>query len=119
MRSSEMLAPASGSGPEPHPIHQSLLRPALVAGAEPAAAAIEGLTAGALLFGAGFHVLTITLAAFYLIVVHAVMVWVAKQDPHMSQLYIRSLSARDFYVPLAGLHAPRLPARRSIPVGNG
>ena len=114
-----MLAPASGTVPELHPIHQSLLRPALVAGAEPAAAAIEGLTAGALLFGAGFHVLTIGLAAFYLIVVHAIMVWVAKQDPHMSQLYIRSLGARDFYVPLASMNAPHLPARRSIPVGNG
>jgi type IV secretion system protein TrbD len=103
---------------ELHPIHQSLLRPALVAGAESTAAAIEGLTAGGLLFGAGFHVLTIALAAFYLVVVHAVMVWVAKQDPHMSQLYIRSLGARDFYAPLGNAHAPTLPARRSIPSGS-
>ena len=62
---------------EVHPIHPSLVRPVLFAGAEPAAAVFEGLTAGALLFGAGFHVATIGLAVFYLTVVHGVMVWVA------------------------------------------
>jgi hypothetical protein len=25
------------------------------------------------------------------------MVWIAKQDPHMTALYVRSLGARDFY----------------------
>ena len=66
---------------EPHPFHPSLSRPILFAGAEPAAAILEVLTAGALLFGVGFHIASIVLAVFYLTVVHALMTWVAAQDP--------------------------------------
>ena len=105
---------------EPHPIHPSLVRPVLFAGAEPAAAVMEGLTAGALLFGVGFHLATIALALFYLTVVHGVMVWVAKQDPHMSQLYLRSLSARDFYYPHGSPFANTPATRQAIPaMGSG
>jgi type IV secretory pathway TrbD component len=98
-----------------HPIYQSLVRPILLAGAEPAAAILEVLSAGALLFGVGFQVATIVLAAFYLIVVHGVMVWVATQDPQMSQLYLRSLVARDFYTPHAGFRGSIAAVRPSIP----
>jgi type IV secretory pathway TrbD component len=101
---------------ESHPIHSSLFRPALFAGVEPAAAAIEILTAGALVFGAGFHVATILLAAFYLTGVHAVMVRVAAQDPQMSQLYIRSLSARDYYLAHGSVTGRITPARPAIPL---
>ena len=105
---------------ESHPIHPSLVRPVLFAGAEPAAAVLEALTAGALLFGVGFRPATIALAAFYLTVVHGVMVWVAKEDPHMSQLYLRSLSARDFYHPHGSLPAAVAPTRPAIPsTGSG
>jgi type IV secretory pathway TrbD component len=100
---------------EAHPIHQSLVRPILLAGAEPAAAILEVLSAGSLLFGVGFHVATILLAAFYLVVVHGVMVWVATQDPQMSQLYLRSLAARDFYSPHGSLRGFGIPVRPSIP----
>jgi type IV secretory pathway TrbD component len=92
----------------------------LFAGAEPAAAVLEGLTAGALLFGVGFHVVTIALALFYLTVVHGAMVWVAKQDPHMSQLYLRSLAAHDFYYPHGTPRAPTPPTHQAIPpMGSG
>lgn len=100
---------------EEHPLHPSLLRPMLFAGAEPAAAAVEVLTAGALVFGAGFHVATILLAAFYLTAVHTIMTWVAKQDPQMSQLYLRSLSARDYYPAHARAAGPLRAVRPSIP----
>ena len=49
---------------ESHLIHQSLVRPILLAGAEPAAAILEVLSAGSLLFGVGFHIATMALAAF-------------------------------------------------------
>jgi type IV secretory pathway TrbD component len=103
---------------EQHAIHASLFRPVLFAGAEPAAAVIEGLTAGALLFGVGFHVATILLAAFYLTVVHTVMVRVAAQDPQMSQLYLRSLAGRDYYAahPVMGARVP--PVRAAIPAAR-
>lgn len=100
---------------EQHPIHASLFRPVLLAGAEPAAAVLEVLTAGGLLFGAGFHVATIVLAGFYLTVVHSVMVRLAAQDPHISQLYLRSLSGRDYYPAHASIGGRVLPVRSSIP----
>ena len=100
---------------EAHPFHLSLLRPILFAGAEPAAAAIEALTAGALLFGVGFHIASILLAVFYVTVVHALMVWIAAQDPQMSQLYLRSLSARDYYPAHAAAGARVVAIRPSIP----
>jgi type IV secretory pathway TrbD component len=100
---------------ETHPFHPSLIRPILFAGAEPAAAALEVLTAGALLFGVGFHVASIVLAGFYLTAVHGLMVWVATQDPQMSQLYLRSLTARDYYPAHATIGARPVAMRASIP----
>jgi type IV secretory pathway TrbD component len=104
------------AAPESHPIHASLVRPVLFAGAEPTAAMIEAVTAGMLLFGVGFHPATIALAAFYLTVVHGAMVWVAKQDPQMSQLYLRSLTGSNFYAPHAALWAPVVAVRPAIPI---
>lgn len=100
---------------ETHPFHPSLSRPVLFAGAEPAAAVLEVLTAGGLLFGVGFHVASILLAAFYLTVVHGLMVWIAAQDPQMSQLYLRSLAARDYYPAHGAVGASLTPVRPSIP----
>ena len=101
--------------PERHPLHASLHRPVLFAGAEPAVVIVEVTTAFALVFGVGLHVATVLLAAFYLTVVHSVMVWVAAQDPQMSALYVRSLGAQDFYPARGGLHAGSLPVPPSIP----
>ena len=103
---------------ESHPFHPSLSRPVLIAGAEPAAAVLEALTAGGLLFGVGLHIASILLAVFYLTGVHGLMVWVAAQDPQMSQLYLRSLSARDYYPAHAAVGAKPLAARASIPLGR-
>jgi len=103
------------NGPETHAFHPSLHRPILLAGAEPAAAVLEVLAAGGLLFGVGFHVASVLLAVFYLTVVHGVMVWIAAQDAQMSQLYIRSLSAADFYPALGAVGASHGAVRPSIP----
>ena len=100
---------------ETHVIHASLYRPVLFAGAEPAVVVVEVTTAFALVFGIGLHFATILLATFYLTVVHGCMVWVAQKDPHMTALYLRSLSARDFYPPHAGIHGPTPQVRPSIP----
>jgi type IV secretory pathway TrbD component len=102
--------------PETHPIHASLVRPVLFAGAEPAAVIVEITTAFALVFGVGLHVATLLLALFYLTVVHSVMVWVAKQDPQMSALYLRSLGGLDFYVPHPSINAPILGTKSALPL---
>ena len=99
---------------DPHTIHLSLLRPVLIAGVEPEIAGLEATTVFALLFLVGLHVATILLAAFYLVVVHGVMAWVARQDPAMVRLYLRSLGARDFYPPHARTRATIPPVRPSI-----
>jgi len=103
---------------EAHVIHAALYRPVLFAGAEPAVVVLEVTTAFALVFGVGLHVATVLLAAFYLTVVHAVMVWVATQDPQMIGLYVRSLSGRDFYPAHASVHAAPPPVHPSIPQGH-
>jgi len=103
---------------ETHVIHASLYRPVLFAGVEPAVAVLEGTTAFALVFGVGLHVATVLLAVFYLTVVHAVMVWVANEDPQMTVLYVRSLGSRDFYPPQAGLHGRPPLVHPSIPQGR-
>ena len=98
-----------------HVIHASLYRPVLFAGAEPAVVVLEVTTAFALVFGIGLHVATVLLAVFYLTVVHSLMVWVAKQDAHMTALYVRSLSSGDFYPPHASVRASPPPVHPSIP----
>ena len=101
--------------PSTHVIHGSLVRPALYAGAEPAVVMVEISVAFALVFVVGFHVITLLLALFWLTVVHSAMVWVAKQDPQMTTLYVRSLFARDYYLPHAGVRAAPPVVRTSVP----
>lgn len=99
-----------------HIVHASLIRPVLFAGAEPAVVIVETCVAFALLFVVGLHVLTVAIALFWLTAVHSVMVWVAKQEPQMSSLYVRSLSGRDFYAPHARAHLPTPAPRPAVPV---
>jgi type IV secretory pathway TrbD component len=84
-----------------HVIHTSLIRPVLFAGAEPPVVIVESCVVFALLFIVGIHILTIAIAAFWFTAVHSAMVWVAKSEPQMTALYVRSISGRDFYSPHA------------------
>ena len=99
-----------------HVVHASLIRPVLFAGAEPAVVIVETCVAFALLFVVGLHVLTVVIALFWLTAVHSVMVWVAKQEPQMTSLYVRSLSARDFYAPHARAYLPTPAPHPALPV---
>jgi type IV secretory pathway TrbD component len=90
----------------------------LFAGAEPAVVIVETCVVFALLFVVGIHVVTIAIALFWLTVVHSVMVWVAKQEPQMTGLYVRTLSARDFYPPHARARVSTPSPRPSIPVSR-
>src|SRR2546425_13070081 len=96
-------------------IHASLVRPALFAGAEPAVVMVEASVTFALVFVVGFHVATLLFALFWLTAVHSTMVWVAKQDPQMSTLYVRSLFAQDYYPAHASVHAAPAAVRSSVP----
>ncbi|HWG33401.1 MAG TPA: VirB3 family type IV secretion system protein [Gemmatimonadaceae bacterium] len=98
-----------------HVIHASLIRPVLFAGAEPPVVIVETCVVFALLFVVGIHVTTVAIAVFWLTVVHSTMVWVAKQEPQMTMLYVRSLSGRDFYVAHARAHTPTPAPHPAIP----
>ena len=102
---------------EAHMIHSSLFRPVLFGGVEPPVVVLEVTTAFALIFGIGLHVATVLLAVFYLTAVHSTMAWVSRQDAHMTALYIRSLSARDFYFPHGSIHGITPRVSSSIPHG--
>ena len=97
-----------------HPIHSSLIRPVLLAGAEPAVVIVETCVVFALLFVVGIHLATLAIAIFWLTVVHGTMVWVAKQEPQMTTLYVRSLFGRDFYAPQAKVRARTSAPKPSI-----
>lgn len=98
-----------------HGVHQALIRPVLFAGVEPPVAIVETCVVFAMLFVVGIHILTIVIAVFWLGVVHGTMAWVAKQEPQMTALYVRSLSGRDFYAPLSLAHVTTRTPRPSIP----
>ena len=109
------LGPVAPSACTTHVIHASLVRHALYAGAEPAVVMVEVAVAFALVFAVGFHVATLLLAVFWLTVVHGAMVWVAKQAPQMTTLYVRSLFAQDYYPARAGAHATPPVVRTAVP----
>jgi len=84
-----------------HVVHASLWRPILFGGAEPGFVIAEVATVLALLFVVGLHLATAALAIAYATVVHAAAVWVTAKDAAMSQIYLRSLTIRDYYAPIA------------------
>ncbi|HEV7594118.1 MAG TPA: VirB3 family type IV secretion system protein [Gemmatimonadaceae bacterium] len=106
---------SNSTGLELHVIHASLYRPVLFAGAEPGVVILEIATSFALVFGVGIHVATIGLAAFYLTALHSIMVSIAKEEPQMIALYVRSLSGHDFYFAHADIQASLVVPKPSIP----
>ena len=100
---------------ETRTIHPSLYRPITIGGAEARFVIFEGVTVGSLAIMGGFHWLSLLLGLFYVVVVHGVMVWVTKKDPHLIVLYVRSLQHPDYYPAHARAHAPPRPVKPSIP----
>lgn len=84
---------------EKRTIHQALIRPVLFGGAERGMAVLSGTAAIGIPLFAGLHVLTVGLALLFAFPIHGFGVWLARRDPHMVAVYLRSLSASDHYVP--------------------
>lgn len=80
-------------------IHQSLVRPVLFGGAERGVSVLSVSAAIGIPMFAGLHVLTVAIALALAFPVHGLGVWLAKRDPQMIAVYLRSLSASDYYVP--------------------
>lgn len=89
-------------------IHQSLVRPVLLAGAERPLAIGNWTAAAALILGGG-RWYTAAVGALLTTVGHWALVQAAKIEPHLSQVYIRHFRyAQDCYPARASIWAPAL-----------
>lgn len=88
------------------PIHAALVRPILLAGAERELVVIEATVVFCLIFGPGFHLMTLALAALLGTVGHSLLVLAAKRDPQMLRVYARHLRYQSFYPAQAHPAAP-------------
>ena len=90
------------------PIHPSLTRPVLLAGAERELVLVNGTIVAALIFGVGVHWTSLTMAAVLATLGHWALTRAAKHDPHLSRIYIRHVRYQDHY--------PARPATQALPL---
>ena len=90
------------------PIHPSLTRPVLLAGAERELVLVNGTIVAALIFGVGVHWTSLTMAAVLATLGHWGLTRAAKHDPHLSRIYIRHVRYQEHY--------PARPATRALPL---
>jgi type IV secretory pathway TrbD component len=96
-------------------IHPSLIRPILFGGAEKGVAVVSfSAVIGVPLF-AGVHLLTLGIAFVFAVPIHAMGVWLAKKDPLMIAVYLRSVFARDHYLPWGSRRVRMVPVHPCIP----
>lgn len=105
----------TSSVPSKRTIHQALIRPVLFGGAERGVSVLSVSAAIGIPMFAGLHVLTVAIALAFAFPVHALGVWLARRDPQMIAVYVRSLSARDHYVPWGGRHLGSAAVHPCIP----
>lgn len=96
-------------------IHPSLIRPVLFGGAERGVAVVASSAAIGIPLYAGVHALTIAIALIFAFPIHALGVWMAKEDPQMIAIYLRSLSGKDHYLPWGSHRARSVSVHPCIP----
>ena len=99
-------------------IHQSLVQPVLLAGAERSLAIANWITAAALILGAGLHSYTIAIGTMLITVGHWALVQAAKFDPQLSRIYVRHIHQQDYYPARASIDAPPPLIRPSVPTSR-
>src|SRR2546428_5573957 len=92
--------------PRRAPIHLSLTRPLLLAGAERELVLVNGTIIAALIFGVGFHWASLTMATLLASVGHWGLTRAAKHDPQLSRVYVRHIRYQDYYPARAAVQAP-------------
>lgn len=96
-------------------VHPSLIRPVLFGGAERGIAVLAFSAAVGIPLYAGLHVLTVAIALVFAFPIQTLGVWMARRDPRMIEIYLRSLSGRDHYLPWGGRSAWPAAVPPSIP----
>ena len=93
-------------GPRRTPIHQSLSRPLLLAGAERALVLVNGTLIAALIFGVGFHWASLGMAALLATLGHWALTRAARHDPQLSRIYVRHVRYQEYFPARAAVQAP-------------
>ena len=96
-------------------IHPSLWRPITLFGVEVLTFATEVILGSVIVVMGGLHPLAILTAAVFVVVLHVAALAVARMDPLLPWLYLRSLRHPDYFPARPRLGAPSRPAVISIP----
>jgi type IV secretion system protein TrbD len=88
------------------PLHQSLVRPLLLAGAELAPAVLELFLTFLFAFGFGFSLFSLSFALAFASLSHLLLLRAAKADPQLCAVYARHIRYQSFYPAAAHPAAP-------------
>src|SRR5213594_333706 len=83
--------------PRRAPIHLALTRPLLLAGAERELVLVNGTIIAALIFGVGFHWVSLTIAGLLATGGHWALTRAATYDPRLSRVYVRHIRYQEYY----------------------
>jgi len=100
--------------PRRTPIHPSLTRPLLLGGAERELVLMNGTMIAALIFGVGFHWVSLTLAVLLATVGHWALTRAAKYDPRLSRIYVRHVRYQSYYPARPAIATPPAWVYRSV-----
>lgn len=92
--------------PRRTPIHRSLTRPLLLGGAERELVLVNGIVIAALVFGVGFHWVSVTIAGLLATVGHWALTRAARYDARLSRIYLRHVRYQPYYPGRAVTQAP-------------
>jgi type IV secretion system protein TrbD len=95
-------------------VHPSLIRPLLLAGAERELVLVNVVVIAALIFGVGFHWLSLLAALGLATAGQWLLVQAANRDPYLSRIYKRHLGYQGFYLAQASILAKAPPVRPSV-----
>lgn len=104
--------------PAAHAIRQSLVRPMLYLGVERTVIAVETTLCLALICGAGPHLPSFAICAFVVLVLHPTTAWLTADDPLVVDIYMRSRTYHDFYLPHATVHQLSRKPQPSVPAAR-
>jgi type IV secretion system protein VirB3 len=87
-------------------IHPSLTRPLLLGGAERELVLVNGTVIAALVFGVGFHWVSLSIACLLATVGHWILTRAAKYEARLSRIYIRHVRYQPYYPARSVTQAP-------------
>ncbi len=92
----------------PCPIHPSLVRPILLAGADRRLVLLNLTLIILLIFGVGIHLTTILAALFFAVIGQGILIRITQYDADFLQVYLRHIRYRDFYLAQSSVFAKAL-----------